>query len=38
VQVATEAVITGALSPQEAAEQYDKTVRDQVGDAKVLQK
>lgn len=38
VQVATEAVITGALSPQEAAEQYDQTVRDQVGDAKVLQK
>lgn len=38
VQVATEAVITGTLSPQEAAEQYDKTVRDQVGDARVLQK
>lgn len=38
VQVATEAVITGTLSPQEAAEQYDKTIRDQVGDAKVLQK
>ncbi|WP_309108754.1 extracellular solute-binding protein [Arthrobacter sp.] len=38
VQVATEAVITGKLSPQEAAEQYDKTIRDQVGDAKVLQK
>jgi len=31
-------VITGALSPEEAAAQYDKTVRDQVGDAKVLQK
>lgn len=38
VQVATEAVITGTLSPQEAAEQYDKTIRDQVGDARVLQK
>lgn len=38
VQVATEAVITGALSPQEAAAQYDQTVRDQVGDARVLQK
>lgn len=38
VQVATEAVITGTLSPQEAAGQYDKTIRDQVGDAKVLQK
>ncbi|WP_251039513.1 extracellular solute-binding protein [Arthrobacter sp. ISL-72] len=38
VQVATEAVITGALSPEAAAEQYDKTIRDQVGDAKVLQK
>ncbi|WP_461165106.1 extracellular solute-binding protein [Arthrobacter sp. R4-81] len=38
VQVATEAVITGTLSPREAAEQYDKTVRDLVGDAKVLQK
>ncbi|MBT2522440.1 extracellular solute-binding protein [Arthrobacter sp. ISL-28] len=38
VQVATEAVITGKFSPQEAAEQYDKTIRDQVGDAKVLQK
>jgi multiple sugar transport system substrate-binding protein len=38
VQVATEAVITGSLSPQEAAAQYDKTVRDQVGEAKVLQK
>lgn len=38
VQVATEAVITGTLSPQEAAEQYDKTIRDQVGNARVLQK
>lgn len=38
VQVATEAVITGTLSPQAAAEQYDKTIRDQVGDARVLQK
>ncbi|CAN7387455.1 sugar ABC transporter substrate-binding protein [Arthrobacter sp. Leaf337] len=38
VQVATEAVITGALSPQQAAAQYDKTVKDLVGDAKVVQK
>jgi multiple sugar transport system substrate-binding protein len=38
VQAATEAVITGAMSPQAAAAQYDKSVRDQVGDAKVLQK
>lgn len=38
VQVATEAVITGALSPQEAATQYDKTVKELVGDAKVVQK
>ena len=38
VQEATEAVITGALSPEQAAARYDQAVRDQVGDAKVLQK
>ncbi len=38
IQEATEAVITGALTPEEAAARYDQAVRDQVGDQKVLQK
>ncbi len=38
IQEATEAVITGALTPEQAAARYDQAVRDQVGDAKVLQK
>lgn len=38
VQEATEAVITGTLSPEEAAARYDEAVRAQVGDEKVVQK
>ena len=38
IQEATEAVITGALTPEQAAARYDQAVRDQVGDQKVLQK
>ncbi|WP_018777806.1 extracellular solute-binding protein [Paenarthrobacter nicotinovorans] len=38
VQVATESVITGRQSPQEAAAEYDATVRKLVGEDKVLQR
>ncbi|MFC8038404.1 extracellular solute-binding protein [Paenarthrobacter sp. NPDC057355] len=38
VQEATESVITGRLSPQDAAAEYDATVRRLVGEDKVLQK
>jgi multiple sugar transport system substrate-binding protein len=38
VQIATESVITGKQSPQEAAAEYDRTVRGLVGDGKVVQK
>jgi multiple sugar transport system substrate-binding protein len=38
VQVATESVITGKQSPQEAAAEYDRTVRGLVGDGKIVQK
>ena len=38
VQVATESVITGRQSPQEAAADYDATVRKLVGEDKVLQR
>jgi multiple sugar transport system substrate-binding protein len=38
VQVATESVITGKQSPAEAAAAYDQTVREIVGDDKVIQK
>ncbi|MFJ5957117.1 extracellular solute-binding protein [Paenarthrobacter sp. NPDC092416] len=38
VQVATEAVITGKQSPEDAAAEYDQTVRKLVGEDKVLEK
>ncbi|SEJ69721.1 carbohydrate ABC transporter substrate-binding protein, CUT1 family (TC 3.A.1.1.-) [Arthrobacter sp. yr096] len=38
VQVATEAVITGKQSPEDAAAEYDATVRKLVGEDKVLEK
>ncbi|WP_369744539.1 extracellular solute-binding protein [Paenarthrobacter sp. AMU7] len=38
VQVATESVITGKQSPEDAAAEYDATVRKLVGEDKVLEK
>ncbi|BCW45837.1 sugar ABC transporter substrate-binding protein [Arthrobacter sp. StoSoilB5] len=38
VQVATESVITGKQSPEDAAAEYDATVRKLVGDDKVLER
>nr|WP_254186490.1 extracellular solute-binding protein [Paenarthrobacter sp. MMS21-TAE1-1] len=38
VQVATESVITGKQSPEDAAAEYDATVRKLVGDGKVLER
>lgn len=38
VQVATESVITGQQSPEDAAAEYDATVREVVGEDKVLEK
>ncbi|MEO5781605.1 extracellular solute-binding protein [Arthrobacter oryzae] len=38
IQEATESVITGTLTPEQAAARYDEAVRAQVGDEKVVQK